>query len=57
VESHDSGSRRLSMGKVKATSRVRHDGGGWRVEGHQDGLLDVLYGDSPSIYGGVEESR
>lgn len=57
VESHDSRSRRLSMEKVKATLQVRRDGGGWRVGGHQDGLLDVLYGDSLIIYGGVEESR
>jgi hypothetical protein len=48
VESYDSCSRRLSMGKVKAAPRVGRDGDR-RVGGQHSGLLDVLYSDSPNM--------
>jgi hypothetical protein len=31
-------------GRCLPTPRVGHDSGGWQVGGHQDGLLNVLYG-------------
>jgi hypothetical protein len=42
AESRDSGSRRLSMEKIKSSPRVGHDSGGWRVDGlEEEGLVVV----------------